>query len=92
MIFRQLFEPESGTYTYLIGCRDSGLAVLIDPVCEMVDRDLSVLQQHGLTLAYTLDTHSRGPCHLGLSASEPNGMQDRLSGDGRPGLCRHRRE
>lgn len=57
MIFRQLFEPESGTYTYLIGCRDSGLAVLIDPVCEMVDRDLSVLQQLGLTLTYTLETH-----------------------------------
>jgi len=34
MIFKQLFEPNSSSYTYLLGCRDSGLAVLIDPVCN----------------------------------------------------------
>jgi glyoxylase-like metal-dependent hydrolase (beta-lactamase superfamily II) len=57
MIFRQLFEPGSSTYTYLIGCRDSGLAVLVDPVLESVDRDLEELRQLGLTLAFTIDTH-----------------------------------
>ncbi len=57
MIFRQLFEPESSTYTYLFGCRDMGQAILLDPVIETVDRDLALIQQLGLRLAYTLDTH-----------------------------------
>lgn len=57
MIFRQLFEPESSTYTYLIGCRDTGKAVLLDPVLETVDRDLAALQELGLTLEYSLETH-----------------------------------
>ena len=57
MIFRQLFEPVSSTYTYLLGCEESGRAVLIDPVINSIDRDLQVLQQLNLTLAYTVDTH-----------------------------------
>ncbi len=57
MIFHQLFEPLSSTYTYLIGCETTGQAVLIDPVVNSIDRDLAELQRLGLTLAYTLDTH-----------------------------------
>ena len=57
MIFRQLIEPLSNTCTYLLGCETSGLAVLIDPVVNSVDRDLAVLQALGLRLAFTLDTH-----------------------------------
>lgn len=57
MVFRQLFEPLSSTYTYLLGCDDTGRAVLIDPVVNAVDRDLQVLQQLGLRLDCTLDTH-----------------------------------
>ncbi|WP_119680788.1 MBL fold metallo-hydrolase [Indioceanicola profundi] len=57
MIFRQLFEPESSTYTYLFGCRDTGQAILLDPIMETVDRDLATIQQLGLHLACTLDTH-----------------------------------
>lgn len=57
MIFRQLLEPESSTYTYLFGCPDTGQAVLLDPVLETVERDLEVLRQLGLRLAYTLETH-----------------------------------
>lgn len=57
VIFRQLHEPESSTYTYLIGCCDTGQAVLLDPVIETVDRDLAVLQELGLSLTYTLETH-----------------------------------
>lgn len=57
MIFRQLFEPISSTYTYLFGCPETRQAVLLDPVLETVERDLSVLQQLGLRLAYTLETH-----------------------------------
>lgn len=57
MIFRQLYEPESSTYTYLVGCRETGQALLLDPVLETIDRDLMVLQELGLELAYTLETH-----------------------------------
>lgn len=55
MIFRQLFDPASSTYTYLLG--DVGDAVLIDPVYEQVPRDLALLQELGLRLLATLDTH-----------------------------------
>ncbi|CAG1017630.1 sulfur dioxygenase [Burkholderiaceae bacterium] len=57
MIFRQLFEPLSSTYTYLLGCETTGQAMLIDPVVNAIDRDLEVLQTLRLTLALTLDTH-----------------------------------
>lgn len=57
MIFRQLFEPESSSFTYLLACPDTRSAVLIDPVLETVERDLAALQELGLTLAWTVDTH-----------------------------------
>ncbi len=57
MIFRQLIEPLSSTYTYVLGCEETGQAVLIDPVVNSVERDLEVLQRLGLKLAFTLDTH-----------------------------------
>ena len=57
MIFHQLFEPTSSTYTYLLGCEDTRQAVLVDPVLETFERDLDQLKHLGLTLAYTLDTH-----------------------------------
>jgi sulfur dioxygenase len=57
MIFRQLFEPISSTYTYLIGSEETREAALIDPVLEAVDRDLELLRELGLTLKYTLETH-----------------------------------
>jgi sulfur dioxygenase len=57
MIFRQLFEPQSSAYTYLIGCEETGEAALIDPVLETVERDLALLEQLGLTLKYTIETH-----------------------------------
>ncbi len=57
MIFRQLFEPVSSTYTYLLACEESGQAILVDPVLPAWQRDLEVLQALGLRLAVTLDTH-----------------------------------
>jgi sulfur dioxygenase len=57
MIFRQLFEPLSSTYTYLLGDPSTGQAVLIDPVIATMERDLAELHRLGLTLAYTIDTH-----------------------------------
>lgn len=57
MIFRQLFEPVSSTYTYLLGCEDSGDAVLIDPVMPAWQRDLQMVNHLGLRLVMTIDTH-----------------------------------
>ncbi len=57
MIFRQLYEPLSSTYTYLLGCEETGLAILIDPVISTMERDLMAIEQLGLTLACTVDTH-----------------------------------
>lgn len=57
MIFRQLFDRDSCTYTYLMADEVTREAVLIDPVVELVERDLSVLTELGLTLKYTLETH-----------------------------------
>lgn len=57
MIFRQLFEPQSCTFTYLIGCADTGQAALIDPVVDTAERDLAVVEALGLKLAYTIETH-----------------------------------
>lgn len=57
MLFRQLFETESSTYTYLLACPESGQAVLIDPVVETMERDLGTLHELGLQLACSLDTH-----------------------------------
>ncbi|MFL9966019.1 rhodanese-like domain-containing protein [Paraburkholderia sediminicola] len=57
MIFRQLFDPTSSTYTYLLGDGGSGDALLIDPVYEQVPRDLALLRELGLRLRATLDTH-----------------------------------
>ncbi len=55
MIFRQLFDPASSTYTYLLA--DAGEAVLIDPVFEQARRDCALLHEMGLTLRATADTH-----------------------------------
>jgi glyoxylase-like metal-dependent hydrolase (beta-lactamase superfamily II) len=57
MIFRQLFEPDSSTYTYLLGCPETGAALLIDPVLETAERDLEAVRALGLTLAWTVETH-----------------------------------
>jgi glyoxylase-like metal-dependent hydrolase (beta-lactamase superfamily II) len=57
MIFKQLFEPVSCTYTYLLGCPQTGQAILIDPVAETVERDLDALGELNLKLSFTLETH-----------------------------------
>jgi len=49
LLFRQLFDPQSSTYTYLLADRRGGKAVLIDPVFEQVRRDAALLGELGLT-------------------------------------------
>ena len=56
-MFRQLFDQDTGTYTYLIADRQTKEAALVDPVLEQVDRDLKLLQELGLTLKFCLETH-----------------------------------
>ncbi|MPS48769.1 MBL fold metallo-hydrolase [Methylobacillus sp.] len=57
MIFRQLFDQESSTYTYLLGDESSKEALLIDPVDSGLQHYLTLLDQYGLVLKYSLDTH-----------------------------------
>ena len=57
MIFRQLFDQQSLTYTYLLGDIATREAVLIDPVFEQARRDAALLSELGLKLAWTLETH-----------------------------------
>src|SRR6185503_775910 len=57
LIFRQLFDPQSSTYSYLLGDAASREAVLIDPVFDLVRRDAALLRELDLTLVATLDTH-----------------------------------
>jgi sulfur dioxygenase len=57
LLFRQLFDPTSSTYTYLLGCSFTREAVLIDSVFEQVRRDAALVTELGLTLIWALDTH-----------------------------------
>jgi len=57
LIFRQLFDPQSSTYTYLLADGRAQEAVLIDPVFELVRRDAALVSELGLRLAWTLETH-----------------------------------
>ena len=54
----QLFDPASSTYTYVLVDEATRTALIIDPVDEQLDRDLAVLQEHRLTLAWTVETHA----------------------------------
>ncbi len=57
MIFRQLFDRESSTYTYLLASRAGGEALLIDPVLEQTGRYLKLLEELDLKLVKVIDTH-----------------------------------
>ncbi|MEC4805236.1 MAG: MBL fold metallo-hydrolase [Jaaginema sp. PMC 1079.18] len=57
MLFRQLFDQDTCTYTYLIADPETQEAALVDPVIEQVERDWKLLQELGLNLKYCLETH-----------------------------------
>ena len=57
MIFRQLFDHESSTYTYLLAKRRGGEALLIDPVLEQTDKYVRLVEELGLRLVMAVDTH-----------------------------------
>ncbi|XP_043522808.1 persulfide dioxygenase ETHE1, mitochondrial isoform X1 [Frieseomelitta varia] len=56
-LFRQMFDPVSSTYTYLLADINDKIAILIDPVVEWAERDKTIVQQLGLTLKYAINTH-----------------------------------
>jgi len=95
MLFRQLFDRESSTYTYLLADEETREAILIDPVREQVERDVQILEELGLTLVYSLETHvhadhvtssgvlrKRLGCQTVLSAVAGAGCPDVLVEDG----------
>jgi sulfur dioxygenase len=68
MIFRQLFDSTSGTYTYLLASRPGGEALIIDPVLEKVDRYLQLIRELDLGLVKAVDTHLHADHITGLGA------------------------
>jgi len=68
MIFRQLFDSVSGTYTYLLASRRGGEALIIDPVIEKVDRYLQLVNELDLKLVKAVDTHLHADHITGLGA------------------------
>ncbi len=95
LIFRQLFDPTSSTYTYLLGCGVTREAVLIDTVFEQARRDAALVTELGLKLLWTLDTHvhadhvtgawllkQRLGSGIALSVSSGANGADRLLSDG----------
>ncbi len=57
MLFRQLFDSQTSTYTYLIADEHTKEAVLVDSVLEQVERDYKLIEELSLTLCYCLETH-----------------------------------
>ena len=91
LVFRQLFDPASSTYTYLLADGRIGAAVIIDPVFEQVRRDAALIEELGLRLGYSLETHvhadhvtgawmlkQRTGCRIALSATSGAAGADRL--------------
>lgn len=83
MLFRQLFEAETSTYTYLLADEETRDAVLIDPVRETIERDVTLLRELGLRLRYALDTHVHAD-HVTSSGAlrQRLGAQTAVSKDG----------
>ena len=88
LVFRQLFDTASSTYTYLLGCASTRQAVIIDTVYEQHLRDLALVQELGLELVAALDTHCHADhvtgawlmqqatgCRIGISARYGEQMQ-----------------
>jgi len=68
MIFRQLFDSVSGTYTYLLASRRGGEALIIDPVLEKIERYLQLIRELDVKLIKAVDTHLHADHVTGLGA------------------------
>ncbi|PJZ75610.1 MBL fold metallo-hydrolase [Leptospira neocaledonica] len=74
ILFYQLFEPQSSTYTYLIADSETKEAAIIDPVWETVHRDLKLIRELGLYLMYILETHIHADHITGAAEIRKNTM------------------
>ena len=84
MIFRQMFDSVSSTYTYLLASRAGGEALLIDPVFEKTDRYIKLLEELDLKLVKVVDTMFRPMYYRhGGTVTAPMGNRD-----GRAVACR----
>lgn len=108
MLFRQLFDATSSTYTYLLACQETREAVLVDTVFEQHLRDRALVEELGLTLVAVLDTHCHADhvtgawmmqqatgCRIGISArygDEMQGADLRLDHGDRVAFGRHHLE
>lgn len=85
MVFRQLFDRETSTYTYLLADEATREAALIDPVLEQVERDLKLLSELGLKLSVVLETHVHADHITGAGALRARtGAKVVASGRGAP--------
>jgi len=95
LVFRQLGDPTSSTYTYLLADSDTREAILIDPVFDQVLRDAALVEELGLELRWTLDTHvhadhvtgawllkGRTGCRIAVSAASGASGADRYLAHG----------
>jgi glyoxylase-like metal-dependent hydrolase (beta-lactamase superfamily II) len=57
VLFRQLFDTTSSSYTYLIADETTNHAAIIDPIREQLDRDLALIEELGVRLVYAIETH-----------------------------------
>lgn len=87
MIFRQLFDQESGTYTYVLGDPATRQALMIDPVLEQVDRYLQLLRELQLELSVAIDTHTHADHVTGLGRLREVVDCRTLVGTQSPAIC-----
>ena len=87
MIFRQLFHAPSSTYTYLLACERSRKSVLIDPVLDMTEQYLMLVQQLDLKLEFALDTHTHADHITALGALRDASGCATLMGDRSKAAC-----
>src|SRR3954462_6901863 len=95
MIFRQMFDGTSGTYSYLLASRRGGEALIIDPDLEKVDRYLQLLRELDLKLVKAVDTHLHADHITGLGTRRvwllaAWGAGGGAGGGARRWLCRRR--
>lgn len=89
MIFRQLFDTTSSTYTYLLAEKSHRQALLIDPVFGQVGRDVALIEELGLKLMLAIDTaYSCGSCYWRLAAQAEDRLPDRIGENDRGRACR----